>query len=164
VGQGYKVRTAVPGDIDDIVELHRYSIVPVWEERGFSYSLDAVGELVTEMMEEEGQHMLVVELDGANGREETTSKDGSIIGFLWSQLFHDSVSGKIVDEVRMLLVHNEHRSEGIGSKLMEMEEDHARSNGAGNIKLEVMSYNQRAVDFYHKEGFIELKRVMFKGV
>jgi len=61
-----------------------------------------------------------------------------------------------------LAIHPDHFGEGIGSALMKNEKEDALKNGVDIIRLEVLSENNRAVDFYDKQGFSEKKKILIK--
>nr|WP_241525448.1 GNAT family N-acetyltransferase [Vibrio cholerae] len=56
------------------------------------------------------------------------------------------------------------RVSGIGTQLMARCNDWAKSQGAEQIRLEVMAFNKSAQSFYVKLGFEEQSKTMWKTV
>jgi len=56
--------------------------------------------------------------------------------------------------IMMFAVDREHRSSGIGSKLLGELKRVAMMNGINRISLEVRSTNTNAIEFYRKRGFV----------
>lgn len=82
------------------------------------------------------------------------SVDEKINGIIVYNLFYDRI------EIEYIIVPEEHRKKGIGSKLLsEIEKDNIN-----NITLEVRKSNETAIDFYKKNGYkIEAIRKNYYG-
>lgn len=70
-------------------------------------------------------------------------KEETIKGVLVYDLFYDRI------EIEYIVVHEDYRNEGIGTKLIKVIED----NGIKNISLEVSEENLTAINFYKKNGY-----------
>jgi ribosomal protein S18 acetylase RimI-like enzyme len=57
--------------------------------------------------------------------------------------------------IEQLLVSPEHTEEGVGHQLLEWAEGYAISLGARSLEIVVETDNRRALDFYHRFGFVE---------
>lgn len=142
----FQYRETKRDDVKAIVDLHRASIVPVWEEVDKEYDLSRIEQVIGARV---GLDHMVSVFDGE-----------CLVGYLWGTLFEDPTQELLVDEVLMVLVHQDYYGRGIGGRLMEMEREHAREKGAGILKLQVLSRNQRALAFYEKKGFKEIMKIM----
>jgi len=56
--------------------------------------------------------------------------------------------------IMMFAVDRDHRSSGVGSKLLAELKHVAMMNGIGHISLEVRQTNTRAIGFYRRHGFV----------
>ncbi len=141
-----QIREAKKGDLDDIVSLEISSLGPIWTEDDVEYDEGCVRAFIEEAFDQE--RMVVFD------------DDGDILGFLHSRSFEDVVTGKLIREILTLTINPAHFGEGIGGKLIEYEREDAAQKGVDVVKLEVLSSNERAMQFYQKEGFSEKKKVM----
>jgi ribosomal protein S18 acetylase RimI-like enzyme len=56
--------------------------------------------------------------------------------------------------VELLVIDKQYRSKGLGKELMNFVMQHAGKKGAKNIELYVYTSNPKAIEFYHRLGFI----------
>lgn len=69
----------------------------------------------------------------------------------------DSVIGLIAmnsKEIDQLFIHNDYQGYGIGSELLNM----AKDKSHGELSLYTFAVNKKALAFYKKNGFVEIKR------
>lgn len=95
----------------------------------------------------------LLQIFNVNYSDETYNKDfrnilvyeesNKIIGVLSYLLIYDRV------EIEYIVVDNEYKRKGIGSKLL----NSINLNGIKNITLEVRESNKEAIDFYKNNGF-----------
>ena len=151
-----EIRKASELDIDAIVELNRqigeihhqhYPEVfcpPSPEERAFLLTAIAA----------EGRLFCVAELDGA------------VVGFLTARIdINESIpflSKQPICRIGSVVVDEGHRSQGIGRALIAHCDHWARAHGAHQIRLEVMSFNERAKALYEALGFKMLSQTMVR--
>lgn len=140
------IREAKEEDIDDIVDLEKISLGPVWEDEDIEYREENIRDFISSTFEH--TRMLLYE------------EEGDILGFLHSNTYEDVVSGKKVCEVFTLTIHPDHFGERIGGELIDRARYMARKDGADILKLETLSSNERAIRFYRKKGFSEKKKIM----
>ena len=74
-----------------------------------------------------------------------------IVGFLSFDLIYDRA------EINYIFVEEKYRKKGIATKLLNHMLDIC-NNGCNNITLEVKESNKSAINFYLKNGFIEVAR------
>lgn len=91
--------------------------------------------------------------------------DGDIVGFVMYGLERgDFAQDETRGVVRNLYVKPDHRSRGIGSRLLETAESALREAGATRVSLEAMAENDRARSFYERHGYavhrVELEKAV----
>ncbi|MEF8873789.1 MAG: GNAT family N-acetyltransferase [Candidatus Thermoplasmatota archaeon] len=146
-----KIHEAEAKDIDAILELKRKSMGPVWREAGIDYDDESLRKFLQDRFVND--RMIVAQDEEAEER---------LVGFLHSTTFEGVVTSKKIREVLTLAVHPDHFGEGIGRELMENERKDAKSKNVDIVRLEVLSNNQRAIDFYGKQEFSEKKKILIK--
>ncbi len=119
---------------------------PLWDREYIEYDANSLFEFIEERFDSD--------------RLWVAEEDGNILGFLHSTTYLDAISSTKICEVFTVIVHPEHFGEGIGAALMEYERAAAAEDGVELLKLEVLSNNRRAMNFYDKMGFREKKKVM----
>ena len=80
--------------------------------------------------------------------------DGKVAGKLELYIAWKSVYGKF-GVIRRFVVHEDHRSQGVGRVLFDAATDLARESGCSFIELSVDVTNPIPHSFYHREGFRE---------
>ena len=145
-----KIRTVEVEDIEAVLELKRGSMGPVWEDAGISYDDESLRKFLQDRFVND---RMIVAVD---------DDDGRLVGFLHSTTFEGVVSSKKIREIFTLAVHPDHFGEGIGKELMENERKNAKAEGVDIVRLEVLSENKRAIDFYDKQDFTEKKKILIK--
>jgi ribosomal protein S18 acetylase RimI-like enzyme len=65
-----------------------------------------------------------------------------------------------IASIDSVVVTNEFQRKGIGSKLVETVQAWAIENGAESIELNVYEFNESAIAFYHRMGFLDFSRKM----
>ncbi|KUI99715.1 GNAT family N-acetyltransferase [Vibrio sp. MEBiC08052] len=87
-----------------------------------------------------------------------------VVGFLTATITKNETIPFIVSCpiccIRTIVVDEKHRASGIGTKLMSACERWAKSQGAEQIRLEVMAFNQSAQQFYQQLGFQDQSHIM----
>ena len=68
----------------------------------------------------------------------------------------------LVAEIEGIVVDQKHRASSVGTNLMRACGKWADSQGAQQIRLEVMAFNQTAQKFYEKLGFKDHSHIMSK--
>ena len=88
-----------------------------------------------------------------------------IIGFITFELssadYFDAAIKKYGSVIE-LFVHKDYRREGIGKALMDEVENYFREQGISHIELQCSSYNNIALDFYHKSGYKNSQTLLIK--
>ncbi len=147
-----KIRKVEVEDIEAVLELKRGSMGPVWEDAGISYDDESLRKFLQDRFVND---RMIVAVDDDDD-------DGRLVGFLHSTTFEGVVSSKKIREIFTLAVHPDHFGEGIGKELMENERKNAKAEGVDIVRLEVLSENKRAIDFYDKQDFTEKKKILIK--
>ncbi|EJO3996466.1 GNAT family N-acetyltransferase [Vibrio vulnificus] len=93
---------------------------------------------------------------------------GDILGFITATVTQNEAVPFLVKtpicRVGTIVVDESSRVSGIGTQLMAKCTDWAKSQGAEQIRLEVMAFNHNAQKFYTKLGFKEQSKTMWKTV
>lgn len=93
----------------------------------------------------------------SHGVAVVATRDGDFCGFAWwlpSGAFDRSGYVKLVG------VHRDHQSAGVGSALMEAAEAAMfEGDGSGDVFLLVSAFNELARSFYDRRGYVEIGRI-----
>ena len=143
---------ATPSDVEDIVEIRKQGWLSAYPNEELGITEDDIRKRI------EGEHGEVIRLAIERWREglktETGLKrtsfvarlNGKVVGFTAPRITDDSQR-----RVGALYVLPEAQGSGVGTKLLQSAVDwHGRDN---DIYLHVVSYNQKAIDFYEHFGF-----------
>ena len=91
---------------------------------------------------------------------------GLIMGCIRSYNEYDYLDYKCPrrGEITELIVTNKTRSKGIGQKLINKMEEYFKSIGCEYIFIDVFAYNDKAINFYRKQGYhtrmlIDVKKI-----
>ncbi len=89
-----------------------------------------------------------------------------VVGFLTAIITVNDTVPFIVScpicRIGTLVVDEAHRACGIGTQLMDACVQWAKSQGAAQIRLEVMAFNQSAQKFYQQLGFQDQSHIMYR--
>ncbi|UNU88412.1 GNAT family N-acetyltransferase [Aeromonas dhakensis] len=149
-----EIRKAREQDIDAILELNRQIgeihfaqapqvfCPPSPEERAFLLAAIAA----------EGRLFCVAE------------QEGSVAGFLTARIdINETIpflSKEPICRIGTLVVDEGHRSRGIGKVLIAHCDEWGKAQGASQLRLEVMAFNERAKALYERLGFKMLSQTM----
>ena len=153
-----KIRNASAADLDDlwvlnqqITEYHHTQAPAVFAAPG-----EEAKEFMHQALLDDNRTFLVCE------------QHARVIAFLSAVIDRNQSNPFIVSDpicrIGTIVVDQQHRSAGIGRLLINACEQWAQSQGAIDIRLEVMEFNQRALSFYHALGFDTLSRIMVKSL
>ena len=157
----YRVRAASDGDDEFIRDLRRRNYMqnaPILRIAG------QTGEEVVDAMEDWTTRSLggMGDVDSIRVTIVETS-GGATVGYLmllWPATddFSQLPQGYIYD----IGVTRQHWGMDVGAMLIKDAEDHVRAQGGAFIQLNVNAQNGRAVEFYHKNGYMEEWKVLGK--
>lgn len=137
-------------DLPGVIELETQSMGPVWDDDGIEYDPARIKEFIEIRIDIDD--MWVVE------------EHGKIIGFLHSTEYTDAISSTKVREILTISIHPDHFGRGIGGKLLDIQRSKAVEDGVNILKLETLSSNKKAIEFYRKKGFKERKKIMISEI
>jgi len=141
-----EIREVEKEDILDIVDIEINSLTLVYEDESIELEKERMIKYLKKFFEKD--RMILVE------------DEERVLGFLHSRSYQDSISDKKIREILTITIHPDHYGEDLGKELMEFEREDAKSSNVDILKLEVLSSNDRAIDFYKKQGFDEKKKIM----
>ncbi len=145
-----KIKEVKKEDISLMVDIEIDSLGPIYEEEDIKYEKDRLKNYLEETLKED--RMIVIE------------EENEVLGFLHSRCYKDNISSKKIRDILTITIHPDHFGEGLGKELMEYERKDAKESNVDILKLEVLSSNQRAIEFYEKQGFDEKKKVMTEKI
>ncbi len=90
------------------------------------------------------------------------TEDLQNIGCLWMGNAIDPLTNDRYAQIFLIFVLPNHRSQGIGTFLLQTAQEWAINRGDRKIGLQVFAHNQNAVNLYHKLGFITESLLMIK--
>lgn len=89
-----------------------------------------------------------------------------VIGFLTGTIARNEMipylSKEPICRISTIVIDQDNRGRGAGSLLMKTCEEWAREQGARDIRLEVMEFNQNALAFYSEAGYVTQSRMLVK--
>ena len=85
---------------------------------------------------------------------------GLIQGTIWESPAIPIMSNEQYGMIENLVVMSEYRRKGVGKELFNKLNDWFVSNGIYDIRLNVFEFNQEAISFYKKLGFLNYSRRM----
>lgn len=104
---------------------------------------------------EEGTNSFSGSISKDNHFAAVAELDGAIVGYLVGGEGKDYSYRKPsrMAELGSMFVLEEHRSKGVGEKLVSMFLEWCKENGYEHIKVESTAQNEKAITFYRKMGF-----------
>ncbi len=153
-----EIRKAEQSDIDSLLHLNHQIGIMHFENapEAFVQPSAAEKEFLLNALSDSSRLFLVAEVAGA------------VVGFVTATVTINEAIPFLVNSpvcrVGTIVVGENSRASGIGSQLMSKCAEWAKSEGAKQIRLEVMSFNDNAQKFYQKLGFEELSKTFWKPV
>ena len=90
------------------------------------------------------------------------TEDLQNVGCLWMGKAIDSLTNERYSQIFLIFVMPNHRSQGIGTFLLQKAQEWAIKKGDRKIGLQVLAQNQTAINLYHKLGFVTDSLLMSK--
>lgn len=140
------IRKVEEGDIPRVVDIELESLGPVYDDEDIDFERNRLKKYLKEFIDMD--RMILIE------------DNDEILAFLHSRSYDDVVSSKKIREILTITIHPDHFGEGLGKELMEYERKDAKKSNYDVLKLEVLSSNERAIEFYEEQGFDEKKKIM----
>ncbi|EOK5711854.1 N-acetyltransferase family protein [Vibrio parahaemolyticus] len=153
-----EIREAQASDIDSLLRLNYQIGIMHFENapEAFVEPSFEEKEFLLNALNDQSRLFLVAEVSGA------------VVGFITATVSQNEVVPFLVKtpicRVGTIVVDESVRVSGIGTQLMAKCSDWAKSQGAEQIKLEVMAFNCHAQKFYTKLGFAEQSKTLWKTV
>ncbi|MEK2158827.1 GNAT family N-acetyltransferase [Vibrio parahaemolyticus] len=149
-----EIREAQASDIDSLLRLNYQIGIMHFENapEAFVEPSSEEKEFLLSALNEQSRLFLVAEVSGA------------VVGFITATISQNEVVPFLVKTPICRVGTISVRVSGIGTKLMAKCSDWAKSQGAEQIKLEVMAFNGHAQKFYTKLGFAEQSKTLWKTV
>ncbi|ENL1297224.1 GNAT family N-acetyltransferase [Vibrio parahaemolyticus] len=153
-----EIRRAQASDIDSLLRLN-YQI-------GMMHFENAPEAFVEPSSE--AKEFLLSALDDPSRLFLVSEVSGEVAGFVTATVTQNEAVPFLVKKpicrVGTIVVDENVRISGIGTQLMAKCTEWAKSQGAEQIRLEVMAFNNNAQNFYAKLGFEEQSKTMWKTV
>lgn len=115
------------------------------------------------LREKFNEEQLLLELDNPDSVFYVATLDGDVVGYL--KLNTGKAQTELKDEsgleIERIYVLNKFIGKGIGKQLFNLTLDIARQKKSHFIWLGVWEKNERALNFYHKNGFVEFDKHIF---
>ncbi|MDF4592856.1 GNAT family N-acetyltransferase [Vibrio parahaemolyticus] len=153
-----EIREAQASDIDSLLRLN-YQIGIMHFENApevFVKPSSEEKEFLLNALNDQSRLFLVAEVSGA------------VVGFITATVSQNEVIPFLIKtpicRVGTIVVDESARASGIGTQLMAKCSDWAKSQGAEQIRLEVMVFNGHAQKFYAKLGFAEQSKTLWETV
>ncbi|XOV69200.1 MAG: GNAT family N-acetyltransferase [Fluviicola sp.] len=144
----------------DLQDLQSVSRTTFKESFGEQNTPEDIEKYLREKFNEE---QLLLELDNPDSVFYIATLDGDVIGYL--KLNSGKAQTELKDEsgleIERIYVLNKFIGKGIGKQLFNLTLDIARQKKSHFIWLGVWEKNERALTFYHKNGFVEFDKHIF---
>ncbi|EPZ9280965.1 TPA: N-acetyltransferase family protein [Vibrio parahaemolyticus] len=153
-----KIREAQVSDIDSLLRLNYQIGIMHFEKapEAFVEPSSEEKEFLLRAVSDQSRLFLVAEISG------------EVVGFITATVTQNEAVPFLVKtpicRVGTIVVDENARVSGIGTQLMDKCNDWAKEQGAEQIRLEVMAFNNQAQKFYAKLGFEEQSKTMWKIV
>lgn len=143
--------TIRPGKIEDLKQIQKLSqLLFIKEQKEYDpwYNTDWP-------FSKEGEKYFIKELTGEKLKLFVAEDNGKIIGFLStsSKIEKEYKKGLKIAQIDSLMILEEYRSQGIGTKLINEFKKWAESIKAERLIVLASSPNARGIEFYKKQGF-----------
>ncbi|TOG45219.1 GNAT family N-acetyltransferase [Vibrio parahaemolyticus] len=153
-----EIREAKASDIDSLLRLNYQIGIMHFENapEAFVEPSFEEKEFLLNALNDQSRLLLVAEVSGA------------VVGFITATVSQNEVIPFLVKtpicRVGTIVVDESARASGIGTQLMAKCSDWAKSQGAEQIRLEVMAFNGHTQKFYAKLGFAEQSKTLWETV
>jgi GNAT superfamily N-acetyltransferase len=134
------IRTAMPADIPGMCDLLQ-DLFSIESDYSPDREKQVLG-LVILLNDPGGSSLVVVAVRG-----------GAVIGMGTVQLVVSTAQGGAVGLVEDIIVRQDHRGNGIGSRILSHLSEWSRMRGATRLQLLADANNARALDFYNNKGW-----------
>ncbi|MDX1653510.1 MAG: GNAT family N-acetyltransferase [Brumimicrobium sp.] len=145
---------------EDLKDLQSVSRTTFKESFGEQNTAEDMEKYLREKFSEE---QLLLELDNPNSAFYLATLDEDVVGYL--KLNTGQAQTELKDdsglEIERIYVLNKFIGKGIGKQLFKQTLDIARQKKSHFIWLGVWEKNERALTFYHKNGFVEFDKHIF---
>lgn len=145
---------------EDLKDLQSVSRTTFKESFGEQNTPEDMEKYLREKFSEE---QLLLELDNPDSMFYIATLDGDVVGYL--KLNTGKAQTELKDEsgleIERIYVLNKFIGKGIGKQLFNLTIDIARQKKSHFIWLGVWEKNERALTFYHKNGFVEFDKHIF---
>lgn len=144
--KGVAVRNFRQGDLESIVDFKRESAAVSFPGRGFS---------------EESFRKEILKRTSKNPESiKIAEKDGKVVGYVYFKIVRTAFGRSGV--INHVFVDREHRRMGLGQRLMEVAEDHLRSQDLERIRVTITKTNEPSLRMCRRLGYREKRLVMEK--
>ena len=156
--QNLGVRRAERSDIDALLRLSHQLGLTHFDNapEAFVQPSDAEKDFLLSALDETARVFLVAEIDG------------DIVGFVTAKITRNESIPFLISSpicrVGTIVVDEASKGSGIGRMLMSHCDDWAKAQGAEQIRLEVMSFNEDAERFYKELGYKDQSKTLWKPV
>lgn len=138
---------ATPEDAVGIRVVQKETWLATYPNNEFGITRKDIEEKVNEMQEEGVERLVKRIRDDYNSHTWVAKKASRIVGFISVQKLREE------NKIRALYLLPEYQKKGIGRQLMQ--KALAWLGNSNQISLEVVTYNDKAINFYKSFGFIE---------
>lgn len=155
----YIIRKATINDLDSIVNLNHKLCQKEFKEYDPTINPDY-------SITDKGKEDFKKDLTKENSIGFVVEDDNKIIGYVIGY-FYKGESYRNVDqigEIGNMWIDDEYRSQGIGKEFIENLEKWFKEKNVKRIKVVATFQNQKAIDFYKREGFKEYEVIFEKDV
>ena len=133
--------TIQKAEYEDLAEMAKLIAVLFAIERDFTINYDKQLAGITRLFEHESSDMLVAKYEG------------KVVGMVTMQRLISSAEGDYVGQIEDLVVYDEYRKMGVGSRLLNKMRSLALEHGYKRIQLAADMDNKNALEFYNRRGF-----------
>lgn len=148
-----EIREATVDDTEAVRRMHAASWLATYPSEAHGISYDWVKEYtdswLTPEQLERSRGYVEAAINDSKGLYRVAESDGRIVGFI-----HAATNGDGTKELEAIYVHPDFFGRGLGHKLMLLVDEWAKGV---SMSLEVAVYNERAIRFYEKHGFVRVE-------
>ncbi|NGN97245.1 GNAT family N-acetyltransferase [Grimontia sp. S25] len=149
-----EIRQATPLDIEEIFDIYKQIAQQHFDNAPNAFNPPS----------QEDKRFLLSKIQDEAWWFAVAESEGQIVGYTMARLDKNEtvpfLTNALICRLNTIVVNQNIQTKGVGRALIDACKKWAEENGAVEVRLEVMSFNENAVGFYEHIGFEKLSHTM----